>query len=181
MEEINMSWMKSSGPFVMLLIIGLCVMVFSIFDIVYDKGWMIISLVAFLVLIVITIILIFQKFREKQVAISSIEEFEKTLKGGLYHYKCPTCNGIFAIKKSKKNNKKTVKMTCPNCGAIGAILPYPAEIEEEIPEKKSIKANFKCYLCGEGITVWAEGTDLYRQMYVYSCPFCGEKEPLKRI
>ena len=43
-----MSWMKSSGPFVMLLIIGLCVMALSIFDIVYDKGWMIISLAAFL-------------------------------------------------------------------------------------------------------------------------------------
>ena len=176
-----MSGMKSSGPFLILILIGLCVMVFSIFDIIYDKGWMIISLVAFLVLIIITIILIFLKFREKQVAVSSIEEFEKTLKGGLCHYKCPTCNGIFAIKKSKKNNKKTVKMTCPNCGAIGVIPPYPAEIEEEIPEKKSTNANFKCHFCGEGITVWAEGTDLYRQMYVYSCPFCGEKEPLKRI
>ena len=176
-----MSWMKSSKPFVMLLIIGLCMIVFSIFDIVYDKGWMIISLVTFLVIIVITILLIYQKFREKQVAIGSIEEFEKTLKGGLYHYKCPTCNGIFAIKKSKKNNKKTVKMTCPDCGAIGVITPYPAEIEDEIPEKKSVKANFQCYLCGEGITVWAEGADLYRQMNVYSCPFCGQNEPLKRI
>ncbi|MCK4364960.1 MAG: hypothetical protein KAW45_02810 [Thermoplasmatales archaeon] len=176
-----MSGMKSSGPFLILIIIGLCVVVFSIFDIIYDKGWMIISLVAFLVIIIITIILFFLKFREKQVAIISIEEFEKTLKGGLYHYKCPTCNGIFAIKKSKKNNKKTVKMTCPNCGAIGIIPPYPAEIEEEIPEKKSVKANFKCYICGEGITVWAEGADLYRETCIYSCPFCGENEPLKRI
>ncbi|GAH17075.1 unnamed protein product, partial [marine sediment metagenome] len=35
-------------------------------------------------------------------------------------------------------------MTCPDCGAIGVISPNPAQIEEEIPEKKSIKANFKC-------------------------------------
>lgn len=176
-----MNWMKSSGPFVILLVIGLCMVVFSIFDIVYDKGWMYISLGVFLAVILLTVILVFIRLREMHVSISSIEEFEKTLKGGLYHYKCPTCNGIFAIKKSKKNNKKTVKMTCPDCGAIGVIPSYPAELEEVIPEKKSLKANFKCYLCGEGITVWAEGTELYRHIHVYSCPFCGEKEPLKRI
>jgi predicted RNA-binding Zn-ribbon protein involved in translation (DUF1610 family) len=50
-----------------------------------------------------------------------------------------------------------------------------------IPEKKSIKANFKCNLCGEGITVWAEGTDLFKDMYIHSCPFCGEDQTMKRI
>ncbi len=34
------------------------------------------------------------------------------------------------------------------------------ENEEEIPEIKSIKANFICNICGEGITIWAEGTEM---------------------
>ena len=110
-----------------------------------------------------------------------IEEFEKRLEGGLYHFKCPTCKGIFAIKKSKGNNKKPTKMTCPDCGAIGVISSSPCQIEEVIPEKKSVKANFKCNICGEGITIWAEGTDLYKNVNVYSCPFCGEKKPLTRF
>ena len=46
-----------------------------------------------------------------------------------------------AIKKSKSNNKKTVKMTCPDCGVIGVISPNPAFIEEEIPEADIFYSN----------------------------------------
>ena len=176
-----MNWIKGPGPFIVLIILGLCALFFSIFDIIYDKGWMIIILPSYAPLVIITIVLIFLRLKKEEVSVGTIEEFEKTLKGGLYHFKCLTCNGIFAVKKSKSNNKKHVKMTCPDCGAIGVISPHPAQIEEEIPEKKSIKANFRCNICGEGITVWAEGTELHKNVYVYSCPFCGEKEPLKRI
>ena len=125
--------------------------------------------------------MIFLKSIETHESTDIISEFEKSLKGGLYHFKCPTCTGIFAIKKSRKNNKKYIKMTCPDCGAIGIIPPVPAQSEETIPEKKSLKANFKCNVCGEGITVWAEGTDLYKGVQVYSCPYCGEKESMKKI
>jgi len=175
-----MNWIKGSGPYFVLLILLLCVMILSIFDIIYDKGWMNIIFGIYAFLFIITIIVLYMKSKET-VTIPTIEEFEKTLKGGLYHFKCPICSGIFAIKKSKSNNKKQVKMTCPGCGAVGIIPSYPAEIEEEIPEKKSINANFKCNICGEGITIWAEGSDLFKNTNVYSCPFCGQKEPLKRI
>jgi predicted RNA-binding Zn-ribbon protein involved in translation (DUF1610 family) len=176
-----MKWVKSSWPFIIITIIGLSILIFSIYDIIYDKDWMIRTFAAWGLLVVITIVVIFFRLKKEEAPAATLEEFEKTLKGGLYHFKCPTCSGIFAIKKSKSDNKKFVKMTCPDCGTMGTIPPNPAQIEEEIPEKKSIKANFKCNVCGEGITVWAEGTELYKKMIVHSCPFCGEEEPLKRI
>lgn len=177
-----MSWLRDSGFFIFLIILGLCVLIFSIYDIIYDKGLMIVVIPVYAVILIISIVAILLKSqREEKISVDVVEEFEKTLKGGLYHFKCPTCSGIFAVKKSKSNNKNYVKMTCPDCGVVGVIPPNPNHIEEEIPEKKSIKANFRCNSCGEGITVWAEGTELYKRMNVFSCPFCGEAETMKRI
>lgn len=177
-----MNLIKGSRPFIILILLGFLVLIFSIFDIMLGKGLIIIALIAYAVLIALTIIIsILRSKRAEFITEGAVEEFEKTLKGGLYHFKCQTCSGIFAIKKSKSDNKKSVSMTCPDCGAIGVISPNPAQIEEEIPEKKSIKANFKCDSCGEGITVWAEGTELYKKMNVQTCPFCGEYETMARI
>lgn len=176
-----MKWLRGSGPFIILIILGLCVLIFSLYDIIYAKEWIVRTFAAYGLIFLILILLIIYRLQKKEAPIISVEEFEKRLKGGLYHFKCPTCSGIFAFKKSKSNNKKYVKMTCPDCGAVGVIPPNPAEIEEEIPEKKSSKANFKCKMCGEGVTVWAEGTDLHSDVNVFSCPFCGEKKPLSRF
>jgi predicted RNA-binding Zn-ribbon protein involved in translation (DUF1610 family) len=176
-----MSWIKNSGPFVILSILGFWLIVFSIYDIVFEKGWMLVILASYAILILLILLIIYLRSQKEEVTLDVVEEFEKTLKGKLYHFKCPTCSGIFAIKKSKSNDEKPVKMTCPDCGAIGFVPRNPACIEEEIPEKKSMKANFKCGNCGEGVTVWAEGTDLYKKMHVFSCPFCGKNESMKRI
>jgi len=176
-----MNWFKGPGPFIILVIMAIFGFIFTFYDIIFEKEWMIIVLSFFGLILVLTIIFIILKYRKKPNTIVTIEEFEKRLEGGLYHFKCPTCKGIFAIKKSKGNNKKPTKMTCPDCGAIGVISSSPCQIEEVIPEKKSVKANFKCNICGEGITIWAEGTDLYKNVNVYSCPFCGEKKPLTRF
>ena len=110
-----MKWIKSSWPFVIIVIIGLCILIFSIYDITNAKDWMIRTFAAWGLLIVITIVVIFFRLKKEEAPAITVEEFEKTLKGGLYHFKCPTCSGIFAIKKSKSNNKKYVKMTCPDC------------------------------------------------------------------
>ena len=177
-----MSWIKSKWPFFLLTFSALWAMIISIFDIIFDKGWINIILAVYAIILALVIFLIFiRSIKTQGETTDIISEFEKTVKGGLYHFKCPTCSGIFAIKKSKRNDKKYVKMTCPDCGVIGIIPPYPAQLEEEIPEKKSIKANFKCNTCGEGITVWAEGTELYQGVHVFSCPYCGEQETMKRI
>ena len=134
--------------------------------------------IALLIVLVIFLIIVYQKKTKLSL---SVEDFEKTLQGGLFHFKCSLCNGIFAIKKSKGNNNKVVKMNCPDCGAIGLIPKNPICISEEIPEKKSIKANFRCFNCGEGITVWAEGTELFKDLKVYSCPFCGVNKTLRKF
>ncbi len=104
----------------------------------------------------------------KKTAVSKdiVEEFEKTLEGKLYHFKCPTCQGIFAIKKSSRNNKKPFTLTCPDCGTIGKISSSPPVIVEEIPEQKSENIKFKCKSCGERVSIWAEGTDLVQDIQI---------------
>jgi predicted RNA-binding Zn-ribbon protein involved in translation (DUF1610 family) len=176
-----MSWIKGPWPFFLLAFLGFWVMVFSIWGVIFDKGWINVITALYVILIVLLVFVIFIRSLKTAETIDMLKEFEKTVEGGLHHFKCPTCNGIFAVKKSRKNNQKHVKMTCPDCGAIGIISPTPEHVEEEIPEKKSIKANFKCNICGEGITIWAEGTKLYQNTHIYSCPYCGEEETMERI
>lgn len=164
----------------LLPLLGFFVFLFSLWGLLFEKMWMYYVAAAYVLLIVICLILfltIFVKSKNKAV---TIEEFEKSLKGGLYHFKCPLCRGIFAIKKSTANNKKPIKITCPDCGEIGIIPARPYKIEEAIPEKKSLKANFECSHCFERLTIWAEGTDLYEAVCVYSCPYCGKEHTLTR-
>ena len=163
------------------MIIAFWVLFISFYDLTTGRDWMLAILLIYAILIILIVTTILYFYSKKPSIPISIEEFEKRLKGGLYHFKCPKCSGIFAIKKSRGNNKKKIMMTCPDCGIVGIIPPNPTSVEEEIPEKKSVKASFKCNKCGEGVTVWAEGTDLYKKVCVYTCPFCGEKEPLKRL
>ena len=175
-----MSWIKSSWPLYLLILFGFWIFIFSIFDIVFDKDWINIIMAMYVLIIVLVFFIIFLKSTRKT-QLNSVKEFEKKLKGGLYHFKCPSCQGIFAVKKSKRNDKKPVKMNCPDCGKIATIPPKPVCIIEEIPEKKSVNVNFRCNSCGEGITVWAEGAELHKDMNVYSCPFCGEKKEMVKI
>lgn len=175
-----MNWMKSLC-FNLILILGFWVLFFSLYDIATGRNWILIILTLYAVLIILSVTLILYLYNKKPSIPYTVEEFEKRLKGELYHFKCPSCGGIFAIKKSRGNNKKMIRMTCPDCGIVGIIPPNPVSVEGEIPEKKSAKVNFKCNSCGEGVTVWAEGAKLYKKVSVYTCPFCGGQEPLKRL
>ena len=166
--------------FVSLLILALILFVFTIFDILLDWGfsvYLVLGNVLILVLLILSMII----FYSKQFIPISVNEFEKSLSGGLFHFKCPVCGGIFAIKKSKGNKGIITKMTCPDCGVIGVIPKNPVSVVEEIPEKKSLKANFRCKNCGEGVTVWAEGSDLYNDTKVLICPFCHHKKTLQKF
>jgi len=167
-------------PFLLLIILGFIVFFSSILGVINDEDWTILVMSAYTLLIFLSILLILLRPQQK-IGRGTIEEFEKTLAGKLYHFKCQTCDGVFALKKSKKNNKKPVKMTCPDCGAIGYIPATPRSIEGEIPEKKSVNVNFKCRSCGEWIAIWAEGTDLHPNLSIYSCPYCGESETMKKV
>ena len=176
-----MRWIETKGPYILLGILFLWIFVFAIYNSYFDKGWQLILIGTFLITVILTILVIVIKTTKKPKTQANVKEFEKTLKGGLFHFKCPTCKGIFALKKSKSNDEKPVKMTCPDCGIIGIIPPKPKSCEEQIPEKKSVKANFKCASCGEVITVWAEGSELYPDTCVFSCPFCGNDKMLYRF
>lgn len=176
-----MRWIRSPGIFILLMLLGFWVLFFSIWGVIFDKGWTSLILASYALLIILAVVFIVLKLIKPGVREKTVEEFEKTLMGRLYHFKCTSCNGIFAIKKSRHDNKKLVKMTCPDCGEIGVISATPKYIEEEIPEKKSVNVHFKCNSCGEGITIWAEGTELYPDVRVYSCPYCGEEKTMNRI
>ena len=176
-----MKFLTKSNVFILLCVLAFWALVFAVYDIVFNKGWMIAILASFALIILLAFIFIFLVFKKDETTIDTIEEFEKSLKGGLFHFKCPSCEGIFAVKKSKSNDDKTIKMTCPDCGVVGIVPKNPKVVEEEIPEKKSIKANFRCNSCGEGVTIWAEGSDLYKNMHVYCCPYCGKEDSMDKI
>ncbi|MCX6666954.1 MAG: hypothetical protein NTV74_01750 [Euryarchaeota archaeon] len=174
-----MKWSEGLGAFNLMILLGFWLLFFSIFGVIFNKDWVLPILALFGLLFILTIIVILKS--KKPSVDETIEEFEKTLEGGLYHFKCPNCNGIFAIKKSKHNNKKYFKMTCPDCGKVATVSPLATCVEEEIPEKKSVNVNFKCTNCGEGVTIWAEGADLYQDVCVYSCPYCGIEKTLDKV
>ena len=174
-----MKWSKGPGAFNLMMLLGFWLLFFSIFGVIFNKEWVLPILALFGLLFILTIIVILKS--KKPSVDEATEEFEKTLEGGLYHFKCPNCNGIFAIKKSKHNNKKYFKMTCPDCGKVATVSPLATCVEEEIPEKKSVNVNFKCTNCGEGVTIWAEGADLYQDVRVFSCPYCGVEKTLDKV
>jgi len=168
--------------FIVIILLSIVVLFSSLFDIVYGNEWLQIILALYAFLIIFTIVLLFLAPEKKVVGSKDIvEEFEKTLEGKLYHFKCPECDGIFAIKKSKQNNKKPFTLTCPDCGNVGRISGSPPVVVEEIPEQKSENIKFKCKNCGERVSIWAEGTDLVRKVEIYSCPYCGERQTMKNI
>jgi predicted RNA-binding Zn-ribbon protein involved in translation (DUF1610 family) len=175
-----MDRLKETALFFILLLVGLFSLLFGIFDIILDWGLIFITIVLFIVVIFIAFVLLLLRIQRQNTSVDIFKDFKKKLSGGLYHFKCPTCGGFFAIKKSKRNNKKPLKMTCPDCGAFGIIPPNPLVIEDRIPDNKSINADFLCRSCGEGITLWAEGNKMCENIYVYSCPFCGKEETMRR-
>ena len=61
-----MKWTRESLIFFAIFIIGLAVLIFSIYDIMLGKGLMIAVIVAYGVLIAFTIFLKFFRFRNKQ-------------------------------------------------------------------------------------------------------------------
>jgi len=177
-----MSWIKSNGPFFILIVLGFWVMVLSFGGVLFNKEWIASVLALYALLIILVVLLIVLRSTKALVVPETVEEFEKSLKGELFHFKCPSCDGFFAVKKSKHNNKKVFRMNCPDCGLLGVIPPYSTDVlEEEIPEKKSVGLNFRCSCCGEGITVWSEGVQLHSDINVYTCPFCGVEQNLKRV
>ncbi len=175
MNMKNISWL-----YALVILLGLIVFVLSAWDVIFDQGRVVFMVGLYAVVVFAFAFFVISKSRKSSLEKKTVGEFEKTLGGKLYHFKCPNCCGIFAIKKSRHNDKKPFRMTCPDCGTVGLISSSPMYVEEEIPEKKSVNVNLKCDKCGEGVTIWAEGADLNSDVHVYSCPYCGVDEALSK-
>ncbi len=171
---------RKTIPFVAIIFFAFLVFVFSLWDILYHEQWLERIIALYAILILLTFLFLVSREKKKPVIQKSVNDFEKSLEGKLQHFKCPSCGGIFAIKKSKQNNKKPITLTCPDCGTTGTIPSKPSQIQEEIPETKSVYKNFQCQNCGETIMVWAEGVDIIQDqdIHVHSCPYCGAKQDL---
>jgi len=170
---------KNKFFYLLTCIFALIILIVSIWSIIYEDQWIqgIIALYGILAIIMVVIVLYF--LDKKQLGTrSSVKVFEKTLEGKLHHFKCPNCNGIFAVKKSKRENRKPFTLTCPDCGNVGIIPNTPKIVEDEIPDEKSKKIKFTCTNCGEFISVWAEGTDLKNNVQVFTCPYCGTEKSM---
>ncbi len=166
-----------------ILLLGCILFILSIYDIVADHGLMQEILVVYGILICLVLLMIFRiQWKKMQKPIDDVvKEFEKTLKGKLQHFQCPQCHGIFAVKKSRQNNKKPFTLTCPDCGHVGRIPSKPLVISASIPEKKSVGVHFRCSNCGEAVSLWAEGTNLHDNIQVYSCPYCGKQQTMHHV
>ncbi len=167
-------------PFIAIIFFAFLVFLFSLWDILYHEQWLERIIALYGILILLTILFLISREKKKPIVQKPVENFEQSLEGKLQHFKCPSCGGIFAIKKSKQNNKQPFTLTCPDCGMTGSIPSKPSQIQEEIPEKKSVHKNFQCQNCGEWIMVWSEGADIIgdKNIHVYSCPYCGATQDL---
>ena len=172
----------SKLPFVAIVLLACVVLFFSLWSIIYENQWLQSILALYGILIILSVVLVSLSSKKKPTEFNHVaKEFKKTLGGKLYHFKCPSCNGIFAIKKSKRDNKKPFTLTCPDCGNVGTIPPSPKIVEEKIPKQKSVKTRFECKNCGEFVSIWAEGTELFHEMKIHSCPYCGKKQSMDII
>lgn len=165
--------------FPLICLAAFIVFIVSLWSIFYEDQWIQGIIALYGILIIIVIVIVFYLFKNKPKSVdNAVQEFEKTLEGKLHHFKCPSCKGIFAIKKSKHENRKPFSLTCPDCGNVGIISHAPKFIEEEIPDEKSIKTKFTCIKCGEFVSIWAEGTDIYENVQIFNCPYCGNRKSM---
>ena len=178
-----MKFLQSRFPFLIIFLLAIISLIVAVWDLLNENKLYLQIYAAFGILIFLSIILISYKHFQKPFRVDqkTVTEFEKSLKGRLTHFKCSNCYGVFAIKKSKRNNKKEVKLTCPDCGTVGVIPAKPKVIQEVIPEQKSSSVRFQCDNCNEWLTLWAEGSKLYDQIKIQSCPYCGVKRNLHKV
>ena len=164
--------------YLLIFIASLLTFVLSLYDIYNDGDWILAILSLYIILIIGTIVLLALSPKQQD---ERIAEFEKTLHGKLTHFKCPTCGGIFALKKSRQNNNNPFTISCPDCGAVGEIRPQLQVVYEHIPSQKSPNKKFTCSNCGERVSLWAEGSELYHDITIFSCPYCGADRSMRVV
>jgi hypothetical protein len=121
-------------PFIVIIFVAFIVLLLSIWDIISNEQLLERIIALYGILIILTLLFLSSKETKKPVVIKNVDEFEKSYKGKLHHFKCSSCGGIFAIKKSKYDNKKSFIVTCPDCSTMGTISLKAPEIIEKFSE-----------------------------------------------
>jgi len=127
-----MTSLKRMVPLIAIIILACVLFIFTVRDLIYEKQLLELIdfilkrdmlqriLIMYIILTVFAIVLIYSYATKKSEIVSIYGKiFEKPLEQKMRHFKCPNCNAIFTIKKSKvKNNKESI-ITCPSCKTIG--------------------------------------------------------------
>ena len=166
--------------FFLFFVVSVFIFGLSLWDILFNVNITSIVFFSYLILFGGAFVLFLLKTMSDSDAEDMVSLFTKTLHGRLFHFQCPICRGFFAIKESMRHGKAKTVISCPDCGHLGAIHPFPAKMIGKIPDKKSGNVLFKCLYCGESLRIWAEGTDLHPHLKVYNCPFCGNRSSLRK-
>ncbi len=178
-EEIDKMDLKYKVGFALTAISSILLCIISIYDIVSLQERFRYWLLASIALVIVSILIFIYMYRSSRKQMDPVILFKKTLQGGLYHYQCSICKGIFALKESRKNDSRDLTLSCPGCGAIGRISSKSPKMVEQIPTEKSPRISFICTICGERLNIWAEGKPLIDNISIFSCPYCGSKKPMK--
>ena len=178
-EAINKMDLKYKIGFIITAIASIMLFIISVYDILSLQDRFKYWLFASITLAAISLLIFLYMYQSSRKQMDPVVQFKKTLQGGLYHYKCSCCNGIFALKESRKNDSCILTLSCPGCGALGRISSQSPKRIERIPTEKSPSVSFICTFCGERLNIWAEGTPLIDNISIFSCPYCGSKKPMK--
>lgn len=128
-----MSYIRSKIPLIAIIILSLIILFFTARDLFYEKQLFQLYkyilarqmlqriLMLYLILIIFIIVLIYS-YTTKKSSIMSLygEIFEESPEGNLRYYKCPNCNEIFTIKKTKASKYHTL-VSCPYCKITGRL------------------------------------------------------------
>jgi len=167
--------------FLLVIFISAMIFLFSLLVLLFEGEGTYLPFLFYAVLFVLLLFLFVLRRILYPLKKAIISEFRKTLRGGLYHFKCLHCHQVFALKESMYREKTSILMNCPICGKIGKVPSSPPLIVGLIPKVKSDKIIFQCIQCKESVNIWAEGAPISEEIKIYNCPFCGWNEPMKRI
>jgi DNA-directed RNA polymerase subunit RPC12/RpoP len=161
--------------------IAMILLVVALWDFITDQQFILPILALYAILFILTIVFLFLRINAQPLGNNAVKLFEKSLKSSLHHFKCPHCSALFALKKSKIDNRKPFILYCPSCNTRGLISSKSTVIMERIPQVKSPRTKYQCTKCLEWITIWSEGSILQPKTEILSCPYCGSSKPLTQM
>lgn len=127
-----MTSVKRIMPIIAIIILAFVLLIFTVRDLLYEKELLDLIdfilervmlqriLILYVILVIFAIVLIYTRATKKSEIVSLYGRiFEEPLGKKTRNFKCPNCNVIFSIKKSKVDKNKKLTITCPSCKTVG--------------------------------------------------------------